>query len=495
MAGSHDKSEWILYESNNLSSEIAASREDAINKTVCPQSIMDAMQPSKTYTLTLRYHDATNNIWSEKGSIEFTTSADYDKPHFVFTMKNKINLSKMFKWFNQDEFSVYVNGVEKPEIAQNYKNDYPLSPDGDKIEIKNKLGKDNYPFVWFAGTEGSLKDCLLSVDAPLPLLRDKSDGAACTRLGGTGDTMLGSSSTYESNPQYGDGLGVLSFCVSLIKICNGLLKYNPQVTELGGLGKDGASDNMGVYLFGGRGFGFCSNCDSLEYLPEDLLYYTPNLISLGGKAGNGGDGRHYLFTGSGDGGHGLGAFSNNKKLKAIPEHFLDKCPKITTLGGINGNGGDGTTEPDEDAGNTTFSNGMDGGNATGAFANNPVLASVPEDLLKYQTLLTNLGGQGGTGGNGYGYGSSGSNGIGGKGGAGNALTGAGGNGGGDGSSGMFSNCPALTVSVRVTSTQVNKAVVFAKGTAAKGTVYVPSSSTTASTFKNESSANVNVIEE
>ena len=58
----------------------------------------------------------------------------------------------------------------------------------------------------------------------------------------------------------------------------------------------------------------------------------------------------------------------------------------------------------------------------------------------------------------------------------------------------FNGCFALTVRVRISSAKVLSAAYFANGTKAKGTVYVPSGSKTASEFK-ASSANVTVVEE
>ena len=59
----------------------------------------------------------------------------------------------------------------------------------------------------------------------------------------------------------------------------------------------------------------------------------------------------------------------------------------------------------------------------------------------------------------------------------------------------FRNCYALTVRVRISSAKVSQAAYFARDTKAKGTVYVPSGSTTASTFKSAPNANVTVVEE
>ena len=62
-------------------------------------------------------------------------------------------------------------------------------------------------------------------------------------------------------------------------------------------------------------------------------------------------------------------------------------------------------------------------------------------------------------------------------------------------SSCFRDCHALTVRVRISSAKVSQATYFAGDTKAKGTVYVPSGSTTASTFKSAPNANVTVVEE
>ena len=62
-------------------------------------------------------------------------------------------------------------------------------------------------------------------------------------------------------------------------------------------------------------------------------------------------------------------------------------------------------------------------------------------------------------------------------------------------SGCFEYCIRLTVRVRISSAKVSSAAAFAGDTKAKGTVYVPSGSKTASTFKSTTNANVTVVEE
>lgn len=59
----------------------------------------------------------------------------------------------------------------------------------------------------------------------------------------------------------------------------------------------------------------------------------------------------------------------------------------------------------------------------------------------------------------------------------------------------FMNCYSLIVKVHIGSEVVKICDKFAYGTKSKGTVYVPRGSTTATTFKQTTNANVNVIEE
>lgn len=73
--GNHDKSDWILYKTRADSVEVWSSKNDTTNKTTCPSSINDALESSESYILKLRYHDATMDLWSEYGSITFTTAA------------------------------------------------------------------------------------------------------------------------------------------------------------------------------------------------------------------------------------------------------------------------------------------------------------------------------------------------------------------------------------------------------------------------------------
>lgn len=59
----------------------------------------------------------------------------------------------------------------------------------------------------------------------------------------------------------------------------------------------------------------------------------------------------------------------------------------------------------------------------------------------------------------------------------------------------FYKCSALTIQVRIGSSEVTRAKEFAFGSNGRGTVFVPQSSTTAYTFSNDASTNVDVIEE
>ena len=61
--------------------------------------------------------------------------------------------------------------------------------------------------------------------------------------------------------------------------------------------------------------------------------------------------------------------------------------------------------------------------------------------------------------------------------------------------GMFEGCSKLTLKLRFDSPNITDAANLAKGTVAKGTAYVKANSTTANTFKNDGTANMNVVPE
>ena len=286
----------------------------------------------------------------------------------------------------------------------------------------------------------------------------------------------------------GSSYGAFSHCTSLTTLPENLFKYNTQLANLGGsseYGGDGGTGGRGgdgnIHWNGvngsnggqggngnngGRGgtgassviaYGAFSYCTSLTTLPENLFKYNAQLISLGGHGGHGGNG--------GRGGRGGDAYYKNGNL-----------------GGNGGRGGNGGT-------------GASSVIAYGAFSYCTSLTTLPENLFKYNAQLISLGSVGVTGTKGF-DGSKGND-------ASGSVGGAGGTGGRGGYSalnnpttlGAFSQSTKAIIKLRFTATNITKVKYFAYGTATKGTVYVPVGSTTANTFTNDPTANVNIVVE
>lgn len=74
-SGNHDKSDWVLYKSNAPEVEVWSSKNDTSNKTNCPSTINDSLESGVQYILKLRYHDSTNDLWSEYGQLQFTMAS------------------------------------------------------------------------------------------------------------------------------------------------------------------------------------------------------------------------------------------------------------------------------------------------------------------------------------------------------------------------------------------------------------------------------------
>lgn len=72
----HTKTDWIITESNNPQVETWSSKDDTVNLTsiTVPSG---KLKVSKTYTLKVRYYDATLDAWSNYGSVEFTTAKEF----------------------------------------------------------------------------------------------------------------------------------------------------------------------------------------------------------------------------------------------------------------------------------------------------------------------------------------------------------------------------------------------------------------------------------
>lgn len=104
--GSHDKSDWVLYKKSDPENEIWSSKNDIVNKTTAPSELGSQLEFSTEYILKLRYHDATNDIWSDWGELEFTTASRFSDSSLKFTMRadgdenTGFPFSKLYAAFN-----------------------------------------------------------------------------------------------------------------------------------------------------------------------------------------------------------------------------------------------------------------------------------------------------------------------------------------------------------------------------------------------------------
>lgn len=433
--------------------------------------------PNTDYTLKFRYQSSTGT-WSNWGEIHFHTATVINYPTIKFKMKNTINLGKICKWFDSEQLKVYKNGAYDDNMTQSYGTDHTLSAEGDVIEIKNETNPANYPFVHFANNNN-----LISIEAPLPQLLDSEGGDPVTDFGGdVGDNTGVFEAKSGNNGQSKHGM--FAGCSGLTTLPAYLFRNNPQVKNFGGCGGGGGGGGGGISGnggggggggYGGGGGGGGSGGTG-----------GGNGGTGGGGSGRGGSGIYYGGNG-GDGGVGYGCFYNCASLSTLPSDLFASCVNVTNFGGYGGGGGGGTRYGGSSGGgggglgNSSgssnrfggngggFLNKKDGGGSTGGkwqattpdpnaytteglFGNCTGLTSVPVNLFKPMDKLQVV-------------------------------------------TSIFKGCNKLTATVRFSSSQISKADNFASGSAAKGTVYVPSGSTSATTFKGVSSANVNVVEE
>lgn len=394
--------------------------------------------PDTDYVLKFRYQSSTGT-WSNWSEIHFHTASVLNYPTIKFKMKNTINLGKICKWFNSEQIKVYKNGEYDEEMTQNYTSDHTLSAEGDIIEIKNETDPDNYPYVCFAQNSN-----LISVEAPLPRLRQTSRGTIVSDFGGDVGNNTGYfvSNTSSSNGE--DKYGMFYQCSSLIKLPPRLFRYNPQVKNFGGMGGGGGGGNGGSGWQGGDGGGgggggyaggggggaklashddatigvggkatvgakasggrggmgtgcFCL-CTALTTIPEDLFASCVNATNFGGYGGGGGGGGGAEGGSGGSGGGGYGCFARCSKLATIPEDLFASCVNATNFGGYGGGCG----------GNGGYSkNGGSGGAGYGCFTECSSLAEIPSGLFSSCINATNFNGYGGysidnKGGMGYG---------------------------------------------------------------------------------------------
>ena len=459
-----DKCDWHLYLDKPLSDEEVWS--DTNSKITKFLTCFDkyALKPSTKYKLKYRQHAKNADVWSEYYTVSFTTAADVKYPTIKFKMKNKINLSKIVSWWSVDIFQVKVNGEIDAALANDWQSDKTLSSEGDVIEIINIQDPTDYPFCTFSGRDKSTYGNLVSIEAPLPTMRQSHNGELITSTGGKGEKGVSNSRT--AKPV---AYGLCHSCTSLTTLPENLFKFNQCITNFGGTGGTGGTGGGG----GGGGGGCFTNCTSLTTIPADLFKYNSLLTHVGGTGGTGGrSAGSAAATGLIDGGgSGNDGSSNGTNIGGGGGGY----------GGGGGGGGYGaggggggycgcfagctslTTLPE-----TLFSPKLkricDENQAAGMFAGCTNLTTVPINLLKECNELISLGKK-------YSdtklpkY------------------------------VGMFEGCSKLNLKLRFDSPNITDAARLAAGTAAKGTAYVKANSTTANTFKNDSTANMNVVPE
>lgn len=458
-------------------------------------------EPNTTYVLRCRHRSRSPSIWSKYAELEFTTASEevYPKPTIKFKMKTQIQLNRLCKWWNTTKLKVYKNGVYDDDLTKKPSTVQTLSEEGDIIEIKNEVD-DLYPYMNFY----THADYLMSIEAPLPPMRT-SNNIGMNYL----QTNFGGVATGGKSGAI--GYGMFYDCKLLETLPNELFRYNPQITDFGGIGSSGSYGGAyGQSYRGKNAYGCFYGCTGLTSIPEDLFKYSILITSVDGKGGNGGNG------GSTSGGVGYGCFQGCTSLTSIPENLFRYNANIKIFGGQGGIGGNSTA-----TGTGIYSSGQPGGAAYGCFNNCTGLTEIPENLFRYNVNATSFGGVGGNAGNDAPTHYSGNGGNGGAGygmfanctglteipenlfkyntnatdfgNAGNSSASTGNAGKGYG---PFYKCSNLVVNVRIGSPNVTSATYFANGTKEVGTVLVPSGSTTAETFKkSQVSANVNVIEE
>ena len=444
-----DKCDWHLYlDKPSGDEEVWKDTNSKITKFLtCFDKY--ALKPSTKYKLKYRQHAKNADVWSEYYTVSFTTAADVKYPTIKFKMKNKINLSKIVSWWNVDVFQVKVNGEIDATLMNNWQSDKTLSSEGDVIEIINIKDPTDYPFCTFSGRDKSTYGNLVSIEAPLPTMRQSHNGELITNMGGKGEDGYQQSST--SKPV---SYGLCHSCTALTTLPENLFKFNQRITNFGGVGGNGSDGyKSGRYggAGGGGGGGCFTNCTALTTIPADLFKYNPLLTHVGGIGGNGGKTNYVGSDGGGSGSDGgSGDLSNGGSSGGGYCGCFAGCTSLTTL--------------PETLFNSKLKRICDENQAAGMFAGCTNLTTVPINLLKECKELVSLGKTPTVSG------------------APNYI-------------GMFEGCTKLTLKLRFDSPNITDAACLAYRTAAKGTAYVKVESTTANTFKNDSTANMNVVPE
>lgn len=444
--GSHDKTDWILVKTEEPSVEIWSSKNDVINKTQCPD-LSDVLVENTSYTLKVRYHDANNDLWSNFGLLSFTTASI-----FIGIVTPVINV-QITSDQNVDYSSEFISTEFKctgtTDVCQYV--EWILYKDGFEVWSMKK-SKPLFLLGSFAGYTltcrhyaqklrkwsklGSLNfRTIEALQIPSIKLKMKNSVTISRIL-----AWWNSDLKVYKNGEYDENMTInynkeqtLSEDGDVIEIKNEIQNNLPNLNLINN-----------------------ANLISIE-APLPTLRKSDNgvfVTDLGSNGGVGGTGNASV-----SGSTGYGAFYNCSSLKSLPEKLFKNNPQITNFGGIGGKGGSGS-----------LNNGGRGGNAYGVFALCKALEAVPYDIFNYNELAEDFGKQGEKGVGKYG----------GRGGIGY---------------GPFFNCSSLVVDLVITNKNIKSVDYFANGTKEIGTVRVPRDSTTATTFKNSNTANVNVIEE
>lgn len=325
--GSHDVTDWILVKSSEPEVEIWSSKNDSVNKTTCP-SLKTVLEISTEYILKVRYHDATNNIWSEYGTLTFTTVDVFYDPtspkgiHFIAA--RNVNHEEIFEqvggvfsWepgsgvkyfsgtiFYEEDISVYINGelapsafdyVEGSTSSRTPTKCYFTFKENDEVLIVIKefegssMSRKGYPLlkkqlnIWKEFLE------------PLP-----------TMLGITGG--MGYTNVYAQT----DFSNLFRSCRLLISLPEYFFINNTQITTLAGVFSYTGLSTLPSTLFEQLTkvtsmLSLFAQCDFLLSIPSNLFDFCINVTNL------------------------ESLFFDCIKITSIPEHLFDNNLKIQTI--------------------------------------------------------------------------------------------------------------------------------------------------------------------
>lgn len=483
-----DKAEWVLYKGE----EQVWQKADATGIAITDLSEFNGYKPenSTQYQLRYRQHFTPSNSWSGYATLNITTALKYGYPTIKFKAKGTLNLNKITAWWDYTILKVYIDDTYNETLTQSPATDLVLTGE-QTIEIVNETQSDNYPYVCFSPKVSSLQ--ITEMLAPLPLLRISNGGAAITDFGGdVGVEQVKPAFTGRSDLDGGHKYGMFNGCTTLVSACNQLFRFNPQIINFGGYGGGGggcgAVDIYAIHPYGGGGGGGCYGGGG------GSGKYTKGGDGGGCYGGGGGGGKNAI---GGDGGDGYGCFNGCTGLTSLPADLFKYCVNVTNFGvyqggankkGLDGGGDGGTEDQPGNAGkpqknpdiistppktNTFTANNHNGtfanctnlttiyqiyGNNTkmqrlnAEFKNCTKLASIPTNLFVNLTGLRYI-------------------------------------------NQVFSGCTALKLSARFKAKNIENVNQFGYGFTSQGTVYVPSGSKTATTFKGDSTSNCTVVEE